>query len=124
MKVPKRRIDKAIATGRHIITMSSNRKRRAPVKSVASFVGQIISMSMVQGNLTQLMTRHISMDIILAQSWNAFIKLSYESIEQIKFLIKHLSGPNNIKTLNAQHVPSAIVYSDASKTGYAVQNRL
>ena len=66
VKVSKRRIDKAIATGRHIITMSSNRKRRAPVKSVASFVGQIISMSMVQGNLTQLMTRHISMDIILA----------------------------------------------------------
>ena len=49
------------------------------VRRIASLVGQIISMSVVIGNISQLMTRSLSIDILSAISWNSMIYLSEES---------------------------------------------
>lgn len=53
------------------------------VRRVASLVGQIISMPVVIGNVSQLMTRCLSIDILSATSWNSMIYLSEESVNQI-----------------------------------------
>lgn len=56
--------------------------KTVPVRKVASFVGQVISISTVIGSVCQLMTRCIG---IMTYSWNACIQLSVESMKQIQF---------------------------------------
>ena len=56
-----------------------------PVRKVASFVGQIISMNIVLGPVSQIMTRSISKDIAGAESWNYCIRLSVESKDPLAF---------------------------------------
>ena len=41
------------------------------VRKVASLVGQIISTSLVIGNIVYLMTKHLSIDINSSSSWNS-----------------------------------------------------
>ena len=47
--------------------------RRVPVRKVASIVGQIFLMSIVMGHISQIMTRNLSMDVLRAFSWGAYI---------------------------------------------------
>ena len=60
-------------------TMSTLRELRfsnwIPVRKAASFVGQIISMGIVIGPVSQVMTRYISLGILKARTWNSYIKL-------------------------------------------------
>ena len=88
--IPERRITKAQTT------ISDNLyahkvHRRVNVRQVSSIVGQIISMSIVIGQVSQIMTRYLSTDILKAYSWYSFISLSYESIEQLKFWKSNLN---------------------------------
>ena len=92
--------------------------RRVPVRKVASIVGQIMSMSIVIGHISQIMTRYLSMDILSAWSWSSFISLAGGSINQLNFWQDHL-GKLNFKDIFESHKCSMIVYSDASSTGYA-----
>ena len=62
LTVSDRRIDKIRETGREIIAVLVSNKT-IQVRKVASFVGQIISMSMVIGSVCQLMTRCLSINI-------------------------------------------------------------
>ena len=62
--IPNRRIEKVFITIREI-QQSIKIKSHVHVKKVASLVGQIISMSIVIGNIAQIMTRYLSMDILL-----------------------------------------------------------
>ena len=64
------------------------------VRKVARLVGQIISMSMVIGSVSQLMTRSLSMDIVSASSWNSYVTLSPMSIRQLSFWEENLSAFN------------------------------
>ena len=68
---------------------------RVHVKTVARMVWQIISMAVVLGNTSQIMTRYLSMDILRAYTWDCYIKLSAESLEQDSLFEKK----NNIKKL-------------------------
>lgn len=92
--------------------------RRLLVRKVSSLVGQIISMSIVIGHVTQIMTRSLSIDILKAYSWESYIPLSPESIEQIKFWQSNLEKVNT-RNISDSDKYSKIVYSDASTTGYA-----
>ncbi|XP_053382012.1 uncharacterized protein LOC123541270 [Mercenaria mercenaria] len=92
--------------------------RRVHVKKVASFVGQIISMSVVIGNISQIMTRYLSMDIVAAHSWTAYIRLSLDSRKQLQFWKENISFVNH-RFLNQNISFSKIVYSDASSTGFS-----
>ncbi|VDI73126.1 Hypothetical predicted protein [Mytilus galloprovincialis] len=87
------------------------------VRTVASVIGQIISMSYVIGNVAYIMTKYLSIDVMSACSWKSYIELSVQSKEQLIFWKK------NIKCINFKHFVSdfschTIVYSDASGTGY------
>ena len=82
--------------------------RRVPVRKVASIVGQIMSMSIVIGHISQIMTRYLSMDIFSAWSWSSFISLAGGSIDQLNFWQDHL-GKLNFKDIFESHKWSMIV---------------
>ncbi|VDH91887.1 Hypothetical predicted protein [Mytilus galloprovincialis] len=87
------------------------------VRKVASLVGQIISTSPVIGNIVYLMTKHLSIDINSVHSWNSYIHLSVDSIDQINFWRFNLHEAN-VKPFKTDVSWQTIVYSDASNTGY------
>ena len=60
------------------IMQSYNKHRRIHVKTEASFVGQLISMSIVIGHISQTMTRSLSTDVLTAYLWDQYI--SYRMI--------------------------------------------
>ena len=68
------------------------------------------------GHISQILTRNSRMDILKAFSWEAYISLSQESIEQLSFCKAYL-GKLNIKDIFESHKCSKIVYSDGSSTG-------
>lgn len=114
--IPSDRLDKLFNTI-VLIEQTLNDLHRVKVRTVASLVGQIISMSYVIGNIAYIMTKYISIDINQASSWNCCIELSSESIGQIKF------WRDNIKSVNFKNFATdlscqSIVYSDASNSGY------
>jgi hypothetical protein len=73
--IPERRLIKIINTVDDIRV-----HRRIHVKNVARFVGQIISMSIVIGQVSQIMTSYLcmGMGIVKAPSWFSYIKLRSE----------------------------------------------
>ena len=92
--------------------------RRVPVRKISSIEGQIFSVSIVIGHISQIMTRYFSMDILSPWLWSSFISFSGGSIDQLKFWQDHL-GKLNFKDIFESHKFSKIVYYDASPTGYA-----
>ena len=91
--IPERRLDKALETISTIIN-ANKVHRRVHVRQLASFVGQIISMSVVLGNISQIMTRYLSIDISCAVSWDSFVKLSSDSLQQLYFWRENLGSLN------------------------------
>ena len=70
------------------------------------------SMGIVIGNVAQVMTRYLSVDILQALSWDAYISLSDQSIVQIKFWTENIDYINKKNIFQSQSC-SKIVYSDA-----------
>ncbi|MCG7876850.1 MAG: DNA N-6-adenine-methyltransferase [Candidatus Thiodiazotropha endolucinida] len=116
IEIPKCRIEALLSTIDDI-EYAVRVSRRVHVKKVARMVGQITSMSVVLGNMSQIMTRYLSMNILSAFTWNSYIKLSVDSLEQIRFW-KNNIFEINIRHLQSQSFCSKIVYSDASHSGY------
>ena len=75
-------------------------------------------MAIVIGNISQFLTRYLSIDISAAHNWHAYIKLSKNSLEQIKFWEMNLLKINK-RFLDKDATCTKIVYSDASGTGYS-----
>jgi hypothetical protein len=82
---------------------------KVPVRLAASLVGQIVSMSYVIGNVTNIMTKYLSIDILDKQSWNSDICLSKESLDQIAFWKCNL-GTTNLKEFTSDLSCHTIVY--------------
>ena len=82
IKIPEQRLLKLSNTIDDIET-TFIKYSKVHVRLVASLVGQIISMSYVIGNIAYIMTKCISIDILSAKSWNSFICLSDDSLDQI-----------------------------------------
>lgn len=114
--VPSRRLNKVADTIKKIDYFL---ERNLPIKvrRVASLVGQIISMSVVIGSVSQLMTRCLSIDTSSATSWNSMIFLSKDSIDQISFW-KHTLDKINCRKMKCISGSNRVVYTDASDTGY------
>ena len=115
-KIPDNRIDKLLHTLRDIQSCLDTRKT-VFVRKVASFVGQVISMYPVIGNIAYLMTKHLTIDINASLSWFSYIKLSDASLEQLVF------WRDSVKNINIKHFTTdescqRVVYSDASDTGF------
>ena len=114
--IPNSRIQKIMSTISDI-DQCLTKRGKVFVRLVASLVGQIISTSLVVGNIVYLMTKHLSIDINRAHSWNSYICLSDDSIEQINFWRFNMNNVN-FKYFKTDVSCHTIVYSDASNTGY------
>lgn len=88
------------------------------IKQLASFTGQIISLSEVVGNCSRLTTRCSQIAIASAPSWDCQISLSNEIQGEIKFWSENIDTLN-IKCFKTQNPPSSIniISSDASSSG-------
>ena len=117
INIPSSKVKKALQTIDSFIS-SIIKHRRVHVKMLASFVGQIISMSTVLGPISQIMTRYLSMDISSALSWHSYVKPSKQSMLQINFWKNNLSKLNGRNIFQSRRC-TKIVYSDASQTGFA-----
>ena len=115
--IPKNRIIKALDTV-SIIINEVNSRGKVQAKKLASFVGQIISMVLVVGNIALIMTKYLSFDIAKAKSWFSFIILSENRKDQLKFWRGNLNRLN-LKRIFDQENCTKIIYSDASSSGFA-----
>ena len=110
LKILQRRIDKIKTTISEI--QQSNILK---IRKVHSFVGQIISLSPVYGNVPRLMTRHCQVLISQAADEDNFTRLDEHCIAEIKF------WKENTVILNARNIFSErkinkIACCDASST--------
>ena len=64
------------------------------VKTIASIVGQIISMTSSCGNVSQIMTRYLHLIINSRHSWNSFVFVQDQGKQELHF------WRDNLKTLN------------------------
>ena len=78
--------DRRISMAKQLISdllFSIRNHRRVHVRRVASVVGQLISMSIVVGHVSQIMTRYLSADFLQAKHWDMYIQLCDESRQQL-----------------------------------------
>ena len=85
---------------------------RVHVRSVASIVGQIMSMSLALGPIARLRTRALYAIINNCTSWHAYLSLGEEAREELLF------WQSNVVTLNGHPIwfksgATRVVYSDA-----------
>jgi hypothetical protein len=115
LSIPEKRLSKLSATIDDIgLLITQN--FRIHVKKIASLVGQIISISYVIGNVVHIMTKYFSIDILPADTWNSFITLSDDSIEQISFWKNNLSDINIRKFLATLFCIVTLVLRDTVST--------
>ncbi|XP_062570673.1 uncharacterized protein LOC134232701 [Saccostrea cucullata] len=92
------------------------------VKSIASVVGQIISMQTVLGYDVRLRTRYLYFCILARSSWYSRVRLSAEAVSELRFWLTSVEEMNNNGTLLSQLTESDVskvsVYCDASNTGF------
>ncbi len=120
MSLPSRRIT-SITQGIHSILShddSSDQEKVVHVRDLASVAGKIISSYLIIGSVSRLMTKSIHCVIETRRSWNSYVILSSEAIQELQF------WQENIESLNSTPIKfvskcSRIVYSDASSSGFA-----
>ena len=114
--IPDSRITKTLNTIEGIFD-SIHLHRRVHVKKVASFIGQVISMSLVLGHLSNIMTKFLSIDVASAISWTSYIKLSEDSKQQLLFWRDTLPKVN-FRSVGFSPSCTKIVYSDAGSLAF------
>ncbi|XP_046351504.2 uncharacterized protein LOC124131993 isoform X2 [Haliotis rufescens] len=114
ISVPHRKIVKVKCS---ITDLLKSKSKNVKVRDVASVVGQLVSMKLVLGPLSQLMTRSLSMDILIVSTWHSSLKLSCHSIHQLKFWLGNIDKHSS-RALVDKSLTTRLVYSDASDSGF------
>ena len=87
------------------------------VRTLASVVGQMVSMSRAIGYLVRLFTRHLYATVSRRFTWNSYVLLDVRAKAELEFWkanIHHLNGHSMWFASSAVR----IAYSDASSLGY------
>lgn len=87
------------------------------VKSLASIVGGIISLTRCCGNVTRIMTRYLHFVIHSRDHWNSMVPLDISAQREIRFWNANLERLNGASFWENPSVPIKGVYSDASNFG-------
>ena len=87
-------------------------------RKLAQFVGKIISMSFVFGNITRIM-RYSHFDILRSPTWDEKISLSFSTLNEVCFWKENIPFLNSRRLLSIQLHYTHVCYSDASSTGCA-----
>lgn len=114
--VPQSKIDKLLLCIDRISSLM-NSQGSVPVKELASFAGQIISMSLALGPVCRLMTRASYRAIESRILWTDFITLPESVAKELRFWAENITVFNGFP-FKFRLAPSALVFSDASDTGY------
>ena len=85
-------------------------------RTLASFVGKIISASPVVGNISRIMTRHCAMSIAAAQDWDSPFPVDEYGVREVYYW-KHNLSQANIRHCFDMVSANIFVYSDASPSG-------
>lgn len=90
--------------------------KNVSARVIAKVTGKIISMSLVFGNITRLMTRHLHHLIIDRITWDSILNLTKwpEAIAELNFWIQNCHK-YNCKKLCKNALPEIMGFSDASK---------
>lgn len=75
-------------------------------------------MSVVIGSESQIMTRSLSVDVLMVRHWDQYISLTEKSVQQLEFWKSYLHLVNS-RNVFESYKCSKIMYSDASHTGFA-----
>ena len=87
------------------------------IRSLASIVGQIISMGTAVGNIVRLMTRHCYAAIENRSCWDQIVSISPGVREELSFWSTNLNSLNG-KPKSPKSTTVGIVYSDSSDSGF------
>lgn len=87
------------------------------VKTIASIVGQIISMTSSCGNVSQVMTRYLHLIINSRHSWNSFVFVQDQGKQELHFWRDNLKTLNGVLFWPTPFVPSKVLFSDTSISG-------
>ena len=84
------------------------------VKTIASIVGQIISMTSSCGNVSQVMTIYLHLIINSRHSWNSFVFVQDQGKQELHFWRDNLKTLNGVLFWPTPFVPSKVLFSDIS----------
>ena len=107
------RVEKILKTCSYLLDLES-----CPVKSLASFVGQIVSLIPVVGNSAQIMTKSSQFCIASTSSWTEIVVLS-EPIKKELIFWKNNLNDMNCRIVSESKPPMSfnLIEGDASGTG-------
>ena len=92
------------------------KRPRTTARILARIAGKVISMSLVFGNITNLMLRYSHMAIITRTAWDYYFNIDNLVLSELVFWKKNLNSLN-LRNIEHKIVTERIVYSDASNTG-------
>ena len=111
--VPQRKIDKLRALINSMVNSTS-----VVVKDLARLAGQIVSMTLGLGPIARLFTRQMYYRIENRICWNELIEVDSSLLEELQFWLQHVKAFNGYAISRSIASATAVVYSDASATGY------
>ena len=112
LKISDRRIDKLKSLAKKLTSDG-----QCTVRSLASFVGQVISLAPVMSDATSLFSRFSQMAIASSDSYDSLIYLNSEIKEELGFWVNNVDRLNS-RLCRIEKPPVAIVISgDASASG-------
>lgn len=112
LSIPQRRMTACLAAISRILEA----KGVTTARRLSSCVGQIISMSVVLGSLSQLQTRYCSFEVVIRSGWDREIRVSRQALAELSFWRSNLQLINQ-KDLAPDSRELTLVFSDASKSG-------
>ena len=90
--------------------------RKCTARRLASLAGKIISIRLVAGNVTLMMTKYIHLAVCTRSTWDSYFTLSDNVLEELQFWLREVSN-YKIRSLKEHKQFTKIVFSDASATG-------
>ena len=91
--------------------------QNVPVKDIARISGDLVAMTIALGPIARLFTRQMYFVIANRISWRGHVVVSEPLAQELKFWLHHVDAFNGY-AIKRKFSATAIVYSDASDTGF------
>jgi hypothetical protein len=118
LKVTSERLEKTMKCINNVLDQVQKGQNRFHVRAIASITGQLISMEAAVGHALNFYTRCLYQDILSRFSWNSYIELNLQSVEELNFWRENLARLNSDHIRVQKRDSDLKTYSDASDTGY------
>ena len=112
LKITDRRIEKVLKTGEEILG-----KGEITVRKLSSWVGQVISLGPVMGNITRLRTRYSQMQVAKATSYDDVVPVSPRIVEELCFWRVNARALNGRLCIREEPPIVVEIKGDASASG-------